>query len=127
PRLFSGEAALGPGSGSEPISALADPDEALDLTVPGLEVLRVEWSEVAPGHRGLRLLQRLEGGDTLEVRFVRPGPGDPADDPLGSLVRAPLRPGWSQVVKVHRDGWLIARAPLARETLDALIQRTGAR
>ena len=40
---------------------------------------------------------------------------------------APLRAGWSQVVRVHRDGWLIARAPLARDVLEALVERAGTR
>ena len=105
----------------------ADPDEALDLTVHGLEVLRVEWAEVAPGQRWLRVLQRLSGGDTLEVRFVRSAVGDTTVDLLTGLVSAPLRAGWSQVVRVHRDGWLIARAPLARDALEALVERAGTR
>ena len=125
PELFTGPAEVAARAGAP--EGAADLDEALDLTVPGLEVLRVEWAEVAPGQRGLRVLQRLSGGDTLEVRFVRSAVGDTTVDPLTGLVSAPLRAGWSQVVRVHRDGWLIARAPLARDVLEALVERAGTR
>ncbi len=128
PQPFAGSADVGTSmrAGDVDVTA-ADPDEALDLTVPGLDVLRVEWSAVAPRQPGLRVLQRLESGDTLEIRFVRFPIGDTDTDPLAILTSTPLRAGWSQVVRVHGDGWLVARARLAREDLEALVARAGAR
>ena len=58
---------------------------------------------------------------------MRSAVGDTTVDPLTGLVSASLRAGWSQVVRVHRDGWLIARAPLARDVLEALVERAGTR
>ena len=115
------------GVGSGASRVVAGTEEAVDLTVPRLEVLRVEWSEVAPGHRGLRVLQRLASGDTLEISFVRSGAvgGGVGTDPLATLVGAPLRPGWSQVVRVHGDGWLVARAPMKRAALETLVEQVG--
>lgn len=128
PQAFIGSADAGTRTRAGDVDvAAADPDEALDLTVPGLEVLRVEWSEVAPRQPGLRVLQRLESGDTLEIRFVRFPVGDTDTDPLAILTSTPLRAGWSQVVRVRGDGWLVARARLAREDLEALVARAGAR
>ena len=109
------------------VSTEADPEEGLDLIVADLPVLRVEWTQVTPGQAGLRVLQRLASGDTLEIRFVRSGgaAADKVADPLPVVVDAPLRTGWSQVVRVHRDGWLVARARLEREELEALVDRVG--
>ena len=105
----------------------ADPEEGLDLIVGSLPVLRVEWIQVSPGRPGLLVLQGLMSGDTLEIRFVRSGgaAADSVDDPLAPVVGAPLPPGWSQVVREHRDGWLVARARLAREDLELLVDRVG--
>ncbi len=125
PKLFvEGRAA----TGSAAATVEADLDEAKDLIVPGLEVLLVEWSDVAPGRPGLRVLQRLASGDTLEVRFVRSGgaAADAVTDPLAALLET-MPVGWSQVVKDHRDGWLVARARLPREELAALVAETGSR
>jgi len=65
-------------------------------------VLRVEWTEMSPGRPELRVLQRLASGDTLEIRFVRSGgaAADRVEDRLAPAVNAPLREGWSQVVRV---------------------------
>jgi hypothetical protein len=106
----------------------ADVEEALDLIVPTLPVLRVEWAEVAPGERGLRVTQRLASGDTLEIRFVRSGgaAADAATKPLEALESATLPEGWSQVVQVHGDGWIVARAKLSRTELEQLVQGVGA-
>ena len=106
------------------MSGIADADEALDLIVPGLEVLHVEWSQVAPGQPSRRVLQRLPSGDTLEIRFVRSVPRTSAD-PLAVLVTSAPLPGWNQVIKSHRDGWLVARAAVPREELEALVERAG--
>ena len=113
--------------GGAAVTTEVDPEEGLGLTVADLPVLRVEWTEMSPGRPGLRVLQQLASGDTLEIRFVRSGgaAADRLDDPLAPVVNAPLPEGWSQVVRVHRDGWLVARAPLAREELELLADRAG--
>lgn len=108
-------------------SGLADPDEALDLLVPELKVLHVEWAEVVPGQRGLKVEQLLASGDTLEIRFVRSGgaAADAAANPLATVVGATLPEGWSQVIQVHGDGWIVARARLPRPELETLIRGVG--
>ena len=113
--------------GGAAVTTEADPEEGLGLAVADLPVLRVEWTEMNPGRPGLRVLQQLASGDTLEIRFVRSGgaAADSVDDPLAPVVNAPLREGWSQVVRVHRDGWLVARARLARDELELLVDRVG--
>lgn len=129
PGLFAQGGVGSAGASRVEVSTDADIDEAVDLIVPDLPVLRVEWTEVSPGRPGLRVLQRLAPGDTLEVRFVRSGgaAADAAADPLAAVVGVPLRAGWSQVVRVHRDGWLVARAPLKVEELEALVNSAGRR
>ena len=114
-------------AGGAAVTTEADPEEGLGLAVADLPVLRVEWTEMSPGRPGLRVLQQLASGDTLEIRFVRSGgaAADSVDDPLAPVVNAPLREGWSQVVRVHRDGWLVARARLARDELELLVDRVG--
>jgi len=113
--------------GGAAVTTEADPEEGVGLIVVDLPVLRVEWTEMSPGRPELRVLQRLASGDTLEIRFVRSGgaAADSVDDPLAPVVSAPLRQGWSQVVLVHRDGWLVARARLARDELELLVGRAG--
>ena len=113
--------------GSTSVTTEADPDEGLGLIVADLPVLRVEWTEMTPGRPGLRVLQQLASGDTLEIRFVRSGgvAADSVDDPLAPVVNAPLREGWSQVVRVHRDGWLVARARVTLAELELLVDRAG--
>ena len=125
PPLFTGRADMD--RDAEAVNRIAEPDEALDLAVPGLEVLRVEWLAVAPRQPSLRVLQRLPSGDTLVTRFVRAPVGDVGGDPLALLTSVPLEAGWSQVVKAHGDGWLVARAPLAQEELEVLVERAGTR
>ena len=113
--------------GGATVTTEADPDEGLGLIVADLPVLRVEWTEMSPGRPGLRVLQHLASGDTLEIRFVRSGgaAADRVDDPLAPVVNAPLREGWSQVVRVHRDGWLVARARLTLTELALLVDQAG--
>ena len=113
--------------GGATVTTEADPNEGLGLIVADLPVLRVEWTEMSPGRPGLRVLQHLASGDTLEIRFVRSGgaAADSMDDPLAPVVNAPLREGWSQVVRVHRDGWLVARARLTLTELELLVDQAG--
>jgi anti-sigma factor RsiW len=108
----------------EPITGIADEDEVLDISVPGLVVLHAEWSQLTPGQPSRRVLQLLPSGDTLEIRFAMQVPRSVAD-PLATLVSAAPLPGWNQVVRMHRNGWLVARAPIAVEELEALAARAG--
>jgi hypothetical protein len=126
-RARGGAAAAQQESRAQEVSAEADPSEAPDLIVAGLAVLRVHWTEVVPGQTGLRVLQRLPAGDTLEIRFVRSGgaAADAANDPMASVLGAELEPGWSQVVLPHRDGWIVAHAPLTDAELRALLRGLG--
>ena len=129
PGLFARGRVGSAGTSKVAVTNDADIEEAVDLIVPDLPVLRVEWTEVSPGRPGLRVLQRLSPSDTLEVRFVRSG-GAAADaiaDPLAAVVGVSLRAGWSQVVRVHRDGWLVARAPVKAEELEVLVDRAGSK
>jgi hypothetical protein len=109
------------------ITTEADTSEAKGLIVPGLEVLRVEWTEVVPGQRGIQVLQRLQSGDTLEIRFVRSGgaAADAANDPLTAILNAELSEGWNQAVLPQRDGWIVARAPLPERELRELLNGVG--
>jgi hypothetical protein len=127
PQLFAGGRSRA-GAKVE-VGTQADVEDAVDLIVPGLPVLDVQWTQVTPGRPGLRVLQRLSPTDTLEVRFVRSGgaAADALDDPLAALDAIPLPAGWSQAVRVHRDGWLVARAPLRQEELEALLNRAGSK
>ena len=127
PDLFHGLAEVGVNGAALGMTVEADVEEGVGLTVPGLDVLRVEWTDVVPGRRGLRVLQRLAAGDTLDIRFVRSGgaAADAVNDPLATVVGAVLPDGWSQVVCVHGDGWLVTRARMERTALKALVATAG--
>jgi hypothetical protein len=114
------------GARAPAVTEEADESEARDLIVSGLDVLRVHWTQVVPGQTGLRVLQRLPSGDTLEIRFVRSGgPAADAADPLAAVLSEVPEEGRSQVVQVHRDGWLVARARLSEPELAALLEGVG--
>lgn len=91
----------------------ADPGS---LVVPGLEVLSVSWIDVAGfDEAAVRVLQRLESGDTLEVLHLPPGAGPEL---------APTGPEDRTLVAVDRPtGWLVLRAASDRALLDALARR----
>lgn len=101
---------------------------ALALTVEGLEVLSVVWGEVAPGVRGVRVLQWLEPSDTLDLVII-PGASDDdaAEAALAALLREPLPRGWSRLVRVREDARIVARAPLAPAALSRLLASVGRR
>jgi hypothetical protein len=90
----------------------------LGLTIPGLPVVTAEWTEVAPGVRGFRVVQRLITGDTLELRF---GNLDGRGDAPTALLEETLPDGVHQVVEERGAGWVVARAPVSPEEIRALI------
>ncbi|MEQ9400255.1 MAG: zf-HC2 domain-containing protein [Longimicrobiales bacterium] len=91
-------------------------EEPGSLVVPGLEVLSVSWIDVAGfDEAAVRVLQRLESGDTLEVFHLPPGAGPEL---------APTGPEGRTLVAVDRPtGWLVLRAASDRALLDALARR----
>ena len=52
---------------------------------------------------------------------------DPAESLLAPPPALARRPPMSEVVKVHGGGWLVARAPIAQEELEALVEQAGTR
>lgn len=88
------------------------------MIVPGLDVVSVEWTEVAPDVEGLRVVQRLVNGETLEMRF---GGMDGETEVPEYLRNESLPEGVRQVVVPFEEGWLVARAPLDEEQIRALI------
>jgi hypothetical protein len=85
------------------------------LVVPGLPVLDVLPVSEGTAFAGVRALQRLESGDTLEV-FHLPEGIDPS-------LLAPPAPETSQLVRQTPEGWLVMRAPLALLDLERLLER----
>jgi anti-sigma factor RsiW len=90
-------------------------DDTTSLVVPGLEVLDVLPVGQGTTFAGMRALQRLQTGDTLELVHL-PEAIDPASLP-------PLRPGWSELVRARGSGWLVMRAPVPEASLLELLQR----
>ena len=88
------------------------------LVVPGLDVLEVvamAWPDYAAAPAGVRVLQRLENGDTLELIHLPDGV-DPS-------VVAPLDEHLNELVVRRPAGWLVMRAPVAAASLADLLQR----
>jgi hypothetical protein len=95
--------------------ANADADEPGSLSVSGLDVIEVTFLDDGLSPTGVRILQRLESGDTLELIHLREGV-DPGSVPGPTTQLEELR--------IPRDaGWLIMRAPVARVRLEELLQR----
>ncbi|MCA9738058.1 MAG: hypothetical protein KC645_10585, partial [Gemmatimonadetes bacterium] len=100
------------------------------LAVPGLDVLVIEPDAGVPGQPGVRILQRLHQGDTLELRYfgilsatdAGLGEARPGRIRMRDLPNPALEPGWSQVVMRRGSGWLVARAPMPRESLQFLLR-----
>jgi hypothetical protein len=90
-------------------------DEPVSLVVPGLETLAVLPVGEGTTFAGMRALQRLESGDTLELVHLPQGI-DPSFLP-------PLRPGYSALVLPRGNGWLVMRAPVPERYLQELLQR----
>jgi hypothetical protein len=97
---------------------VAGASTAGSLVVPGLEVLEVvslTWRQAAAAPGGVRVLQRLETGDTLELTHLPDGV-DPS-------VLPPLDEHLSELVVPRQVGWLVMRAPVAATSLAELLQR----
>jgi hypothetical protein len=103
--------------GSAQAERVAD-DDAVSLVVPGLEVLDVLPVGEGTTFVGMRALQRLQSGDTLELVHL-PGTVSPASLP-------PLRVGWSELVRERGEGWLVMRARVSEATLAELLLRLEA-
>ena len=108
---------LGRAAGADtPRSPDADGEaETTSLVIPGLEVLDVLPVGEGTTFAGMRALQRLPSGDTLETVHL-PAGVDPRSLP-------PLRGGWSELVQARGSGWVVMRAPLPEASLDELLQR----
>ncbi len=85
------------------------------LVVPGLEVISISWFEEGALAGGVRVLQRLPGGDTLEVIHL------PPDVEPGRL--EPFADGKTGVLAVRGAGWVILRARLSVAELAELKAR----
>ena len=117
--LVAGAPTPGRTSASDPASAdvatVSAESESVSLVVPGLEVLDVLPVGEGTTFAGVRALQRLPTGDTLETAHL----------PAGVDARAlpPLPVGWSEVIRARGSGWLIMRGPLDEASLTELLQR----
>jgi hypothetical protein len=85
------------------------------LVVPGLELIALLPVSEGSTFAGMRALQRLENGDTLEVVHLAQGV---APSTLG-----PLRAGSREIVLERGGGWIVLRAPRTQAELRALLQR----
>jgi hypothetical protein len=83
--------------------------------VPGLPVLSIETVGADLPAGTLRVLQLLDG-DTLELLHL-PAGVDP------STVAGPGDAGRTQVAVRHGAGWLLGRAHVSTEVLEALLAR----
>lgn len=103
-----------------------------ELAIPGLAVLQVAWTEVAPGVEGLLVVQRLAGDTTrLELRVggLEPDTGDRRNErsaaggaPPRELLDQRLPEGVSQAWSpLPGGGWMVLRGRLARERLERLL------
>jgi anti-sigma factor RsiW len=101
--------ATGVGQDSEPPGS---------LMVPGLEVVGVSWLQPGGAGGGVRVLQRLESGDTLELIRLPAGSSLPQEGSSRS-------DGRTQIAQARNGGWLIARARLPRAALASLVGRLG--
>jgi hypothetical protein len=85
------------------------------LVLPGLEVISVTWLKGADLDGAVRVLHRMERGDTLELIHLPPGI-DPGSIPAVST------DGRTEVVLPRGAGWVVARARLAREDLEGILR-----
>jgi hypothetical protein len=91
-------------------------DASASLVVPGLEVLSVAGldAEGLPG--GVRVRQRLVGGDTLEMVHLPAGTTPSMLEPVTADTR-------TELVLPRDGGWLLVRAHATREALLELVRR----
>jgi hypothetical protein len=90
------------------------PDEA-PLIVPGVELVSIENLVEGTAPRGVHIVQRLQGGGTLDVYHL------PAGVALSVLPSLPA--GHDEVRGRRGDEWVILRGDLERETLRELLAR----
>jgi hypothetical protein len=96
------------------------------LIIPDLDVVSVEWTEVAPGNPGVRVVQRLDGDSgTVEVLHGGLAAGDEAGRGAVPVALLSARAeGLNQVAAEAPDGgWIVLRAELPEEELRALLDR----
>jgi hypothetical protein len=89
--------------------------EAVPLAVPGLEVISVSRLEGAVLEGSVRVLQRLEEGDTLELIHLPPGMNPGAIPTVET-------DGRTELVVPMELGWLVARARLPRGELERIVR-----
>ncbi len=92
--------------------------ESGSLVVPGLELIAVLPVSEGRTFEGMRALQRLENGDTLEVVHLAEG--------AAPSTLAPVRAGDREIVLERGAGWIVMRAPRTEAELLALLQRLEA-
>lgn len=95
-----------------------DVAEPGSLVVPGLEVLSIVWREEGVVPAGVRVLQRLSEGGTLELIHL------PAGFDPGSVEAA--EPDVGELVVPRDQGWLIMRGPLSEEEFRSMLERMDA-
>lgn len=88
------------------------------LVVPGLEVLSIVWREEGVVPAGVRVIQRLDEGQELEVIHL-PAGFDPS-------AVGPAEEGINELVVPRDQGWLILRAPVEESELRLLLERMDA-
>jgi hypothetical protein len=93
-------------------------EESGSLVVPGLEVLDVLRVSEGTAFAGVRNLQRLENGDTLEVIYLPEG--------IDPSLLPPLPVGKSELVRPTPEGWLVMRARVTQAYLQQLLERLEA-
>jgi len=85
------------------------------LAVPGLVVLSVTRVDADGVPEGVRVVQLLSAGDTLELIHL------PASRPP-RLTERPVE-GVTELTLPRPDGWLVARARVSQDSLRALVNR----
>lgn len=93
-------------------------EDSVSLVVPGLEVLDVLPVGQGTAFAGVRALQRLENGDTLEIVHLPEG--------IPPSLLAPRAPGQNEIVLQRAAGWLVMRARVSEPYLLELLQRLEA-
>jgi hypothetical protein len=87
------------------------------LIVPGLSVVSVARLEEAELAGGVRVLQLMENGDTLELVHI-PAGVDPALLPA-------VGDGRTQLLSPRAGGWMVLRARASADVLAGLVRRLG--
>jgi hypothetical protein len=93
-------------------------EDSMSLVVPGLDVLDVLPVGEGTAFAGVRALQKLENGDTLEILHLPEG--------VHPSLLAPRAPGQSELVLQRGAGWLVMRARVPEPYLQELLQRLEA-